>query len=171
MRGIIHDSSGKMPHLISAAPPAQEERKPGTLPEQQSLVARSAICLSAVLHVTHRGYTIKTHNYCMGKLCCNTPHTPSEEWCGLRELRVTDKVGHLPRCKQDQRMVPGVPRVACAAPLHLAVSRLTALIRVLSEAPLLSMPRSRQRHQSHSKARCPAATPPPTSSCSLPDRK
>jgi hypothetical protein len=47
----------------------------------------------------------------------------------------------------NKRMVPDivfiveVPRVACAPrPVHLTVSRVTALIRILSEAPLLSMP-------------------------------
>jgi hypothetical protein len=84
MRGTIRDSSGKMPHQTSAAPPAQQERKPGTLPEQQSLVMpicrppcdTPGIQQPRLIITAWVNYAVTHHN------------TPSEEWCALRELRV-----------------------------------------------------------------------------------
>ena len=78
----------------------------------------------AVLHVTHRGYESRLINYCMGKLCCNPK---SEEWCALREPRVTDSDGHLPRCEQEDGarhtvvFIVGMPRRAPRAPVQLTV--------------------------------------------------
>ena len=182
MRGINRDSSGKMGHQTSCGTTstgsAPEEREPGALSEQQSLVAPS---VPAALHVTHRQYNQDSSITAWANNAVTPYITPSEEWCALRELRVTDtyRDGHLPRCKHDTRTHGARHSFCCRdATWHAsaprtpgnAVSRVTALIRVLSETPLLSMPRTRQRHQSHSKARRPAATPPPTSSCSLLDR-
>ena len=104
MRGIKRDSSGKMGHQTSCGTnstgSAPEEREPGALSEQQSLVAPS---VPAALHVTHRQYNQDSSFTAWANYAVTPYITPSEEWCALRELRVTDtyRDGHIPRCEHE----------------------------------------------------------------------
>jgi hypothetical protein len=142
MQGIIRDSSGKMAFSDLCGPTstgAKAWNAPGTTVTCR-LISNMPICSPPcdTPGIQNQDSSITAWvNYAV------TPqNTPSEEWCALRELRVTDRDGHLPRCEQEDGARHSFYRRGATCGVRPAPRTLDSLSRHGSDSNSIGSPAS-----------------------------